>query len=225
MIVSLRALLALLCAVVVSPSARAQVPDPVSFFGHEVGADYKLVNYTDMVRYLRAVESASDRVKLVDIGPTSYGQRTWMSVITSPRNHARLARLREISYAMAHPGDMTRAEAEALAAEGCAVIWIDAGLHATETIAGQNILELVWQMSSRDDAETRRILDNVVLLATPVNPDGYELVANAYMATRSTQTPVLYQRYVGHDNNRDFYALNQLEARNISRVFYRGWCP
>jgi len=205
--------------------AAAQVPDPEGFFGHEVGADYKLINYTDMVRYFRAVEAQSDRVKLADIGPTSYGQRTVMAVITSPKNHARLDRLREISYRMAHPGDMSRAEAEAMAAEGCAVIWIDAGLHATETIAGQNIIELVWRMSSGDGAEVARILDNVVLLATPVNPDGYELVANAYMATRSTQTPVLYQRYVGHDNNRDFYALNQLEARNISRVFYRGWCP
>jgi hypothetical protein len=219
---------AVLCLSVLTCFLRpssAQVPDPKDFFGHEVGADYKLINYTGMVRYFRAVEAASDRMKLVDIGPTSYGQRMWMSVITSPKNHARLARLKEISYAMAHPGDMSRAQAAALADEGCAVIWIDAGLHATETIAGQNILELVWQMNSRDDAETQRILDNVVLLATPVNPDGYELVANAYMATRSTQTPVLYQRYVGHDNNRDFYALNQLEARNISDVFYRGWCP
>ena len=117
-------------------SAAAQVPDPVAFFGHEVGADYKLINYTDMTGYFRAVEAASDRVRLVDIGPTSYGQRMVMAVITSKRNHARLERLREISYAMAHPGDRTRAEAEALAAEGCAVIWIDAGLHATETIAG-----------------------------------------------------------------------------------------
>lgn len=222
----LRAAAALLCAASLSaPLVVAQVPDPVSFFGHEVGADYKLINYTDMSRYFRAVEQASDRVKLVDIGPTSYGQRMVMAIITSKANHARLERLREISYAMAHPGDMKRTEAEALAAEGCSVIWIDAGLHATETIAGQNIIELVWQMASRDDADVQRILDNTVLLATPVNPDGYELVANAYMATRSTQTPVLYQRYVGHDNNRDFYALNQLEARNISRVFYRQWCP
>ena len=217
--------LSLYAALAAARPAAAQVPDPVAFFGHEVGADYKLINYSDMTRYFRAVEAASDRVQLVDIGPTSYGQRMVMAVITSKRNHARLERLREISYAMAHPGDVARADAEALSQEGCAVIWIDAGLHATETIAGQNIIELVWQMASRDDADVQRILDNVVLLATPVNPDGYELVANAYMATRSTQTPVLYQRYVGHDNNRDFYALNQLEARNISEVFYRQWCP
>jgi hypothetical protein len=104
-------------------------------------------------------------------------------------------------------------------------VWIDGGLHATEAIAGQNIIELVWQMTSRDDAEVRRILDEVVLLVCPVNPDGLELIANAYRATRSTTTPVLYQRYIGHDNNRDFYICNQLEAQNINRVFYTDWCP
>ena len=94
----LRAAAALLCVASLSaPLAVAQVPDPVSFFGHEVGADYKLINYTDMSRYFSAVEQASDRVKLVDIGPTSYGQRMVMAIITSKANHARLERLREIT--------------------------------------------------------------------------------------------------------------------------------
>jgi hypothetical protein len=205
-------------------AARAQVPSPVEFLGHEVGADYRLCNYTDMVRYFRAIEAASDRVRLVDIGPTSYGQRMLMAVISAPANLARLDRLRAISVQMAH-ARVDAEEARQLAAEGRAFVWIDAGLHSTEAIAGQNIIELVWQMASRDDDEVRRILDEVVLLACPVNPDGYELVANAYRATRSMTIPVLYQRYIGHDNNRDFYACNQLEAQNVNRVFYREWCP
>lgn len=211
----------------------AQVPSPTEFFGHEVGADYKLINYTDMMRYFRTIEGASKRMKLVDIGETSYGQRMMMAVISSPENLANIEKLRTISVKMAHPGDLDQAGADRLAAAGKPVVWIDAGLHATETIAGQNIIELVWQMNSRNDAEVMRILDEVVLLATPVNPDGYELVANAYMATAdaaagkggSTSTPVLYQRYIGHDNNRDFYACNQKEAQNISRVFCHDWCP
>lgn len=210
-----------------------QVPSPPDFFGHAVGADYKLVNYTDMVRYFRAIEAASDRVKLVDIGATSYGQRMTMAVISSPKNLANLEQLRQISVKLAHPGDLDRVGAERLMQQGKPVVWIDAGLHATEAIAGQNIIELAWQMSSRNDAEVLRILEQVVLLVAPVNPDGLELVANTYMATAdadagkagSMATPVLYQRYVGHDNNRDFYACNQLEAQNISRVFFRDWCP
>lgn len=231
---SLRAaVLFLVAAIHAAFALPAQVPSPTEFFGHEVGADYKLINYTDMMRYFRAVEGQSKRMKLVDIGETSYGQRMMMAIISSPKNLANIDRLREISVKMAHPGDLDAAGAERLAAAGKPVVWIDAGLHATETIAGQNIIELVWQMNSRGDAEVQRILDEVVLLATPVNPDGYELVANAYMATvdpatgqgGSTSTPVLYQRYIGHDNNRDFYACNQKEAQNISRIFCREWCP
>ena len=203
----------------------AQVPSPREFLGHDVGADYQLCNYTDMVRYFRAIAERSDRMRIVDIGPTSYGQRMQMMVISAPANLARLERLREISVAMAHGRGVDAAQAKAFADEGRAFVWIDAGLHSTEAIAGQNIIELVWQMNSRDDDEVRRILDEVVLLACPVNPDGYELVANAYRATRSMTIPVLYQRYIGHDNNRDFYACNQLEAQNVNRVFYRQWCP
>jgi len=230
---SLRAArLSLLAALCTAVALSAQVPSPTEFFGHQVGADYKLINYTDMMRYFRSIEGVSKRMKLVDIGETSYGQRMMMAVISSPENLANIEQLRKLSVKMAHPGDMDPDSASRLVAAGKPVVWIDAGLHATETIAGQNIIELVWQMNSRDDAEVRRILDEVVLLATPVNPDGYELVANAYMATvdakgkgGSTSTPVLYQRYIGHDNNRDFYACNQKEAQNISRVFCRDWCP
>ncbi len=214
------------------PAATAQVPSPLEFLGHEVGADYQLCNYTDLMKYFRAVEAKCDRVRLVDIGPTSYGQRMHMAVISSPQNLARLERLREISVTLAK-GRLDKQKAAALTAEGRAFVWIDAGLHATEAIAGQNVIELVWQMASRDDDEVRRILDEVVLLACPVNPDGLELIANAYRATRvadpdgrgSMSIPVLYQRYIGHDNNRDFYACNQVEAQNVNRVFYREWCP
>lgn len=213
-----------LLAALLATTLAAQVQSPLQFLGHEVGADYQLCNYTDMVRYFRAIEQQSDRMRLVDIGPTSYGQRLLMAVISSPQNLARLERLRNICQQLSK-ARIDAPTAAALAEEGRAMVWIDGGLHSTEAIAGQNIIELVWQMNSRNDAEVRRILDEVVLLVCPVNPDGYELVANAYRATRSMTIPVLYQRYIGHDNNRDFYACNQLEAQNVNRVFYADWCP
>ncbi len=205
-------------------SAFAQLPSPLQFLGHEVGADYKLCNHTNLLRYFEAVDAASDRVKLVDIGTTSYGRRLTMAVITSPENHARLDELRTISTTLCG-ARVEEAEAMDLVEQGRAVVWIDAGLHSNESIAGQNVIELVWQMASRNDAEVRRILDEVVLLACPVNPDGMELVANAYAATGSIDIPILYQRFIGHDNNRDFYACNMEETRAVSRVFFTDWCP
>ena len=37
--------------------------------------------------------------------------------------------------------------------------------------------------------------------------------------------PRLYQKYIGHDNNRDFFASTQAETENINRVLYHDWLP
>jgi hypothetical protein len=215
----------LLCSVLLAGLVAAQVPSPVQFLGYEVGADERLCNYTDLLRYFRAVAAATDRVRLVEIGKSSYGQPMVMAVITSPANQARLEQLRTTSVRLCRARDADAAAVRQLAEDGRAVVWIDAGLHATEAIAGQNVIELVWQMASRKDAEAQQILDEVVLLACPVNPDGLELVADSYAATKRMDPPVLYQRFCGHDNNRDFYACNQVETQNVSRVFFTDWCP
>src|SRR5688572_24040014 len=129
----------LLATSLLAPFASAQVPSPKEFLGHEVGADYTLCNYTDMMRYFRAIEGKCDRMRIVDIGSTSYGQRMHMMVMSSPANLAKLERLRAIAVTLAK-GRVSAAEAKELAAEGRAFVWIDAGLHATEAIAGQNIV-------------------------------------------------------------------------------------
>lgn len=211
-------------ALLVAAGLAAQVPSPTEFLGHEIGADHRLCNHTDLLRYFEAIDAASDRVKLVELGATSYGRKLVMAVITSPANHERLDELRTISQRLCRARD-DEAVAETLVEKGRAVVWVDAGLHSNESIAAQNVIELVWQMALRDDAEVQRILDEVVLLACPVNPDGLELVANAYRATGSLDVPILYQRFVGHDNNRDYYACNQQETRLVSRVFFTDWCP
>src|SRR5581483_358559 len=64
---------------------------------------------------------------------------------------------------------LTDEQARALAAEGKAVVWVDGGLHATEVLGAQQLIETVWQMVSRDDAETKRFLSDVILLCCLVN--------------------------------------------------------
>ena len=223
---SLRPLSLFVAILAGSASATAQqVPSPKEFLGQEVGADHYLCNDTDMMRYFRAVEAATPRVRIREIGTSGYGRTMHLAVITSPRNQERIEQLRATSRRLMAARDTDEAVVQRLAAEGTAVVWIDAGMHSTEAIAAQNIIELVWQMASRTDPEVMRILDNVVLLACPANPDGQEMVANAYAATRTMNIPVLYQRYSGHDNNRDYYANNCAETRNISRQLYIEWCP
>jgi hypothetical protein len=213
------------------PAAAASVTDPKTQFGFSVGDDYRLVNYRQLVAYWKKLDAESERMKLVEIGKTAEGRTMIMAVITSPRNHARLARLKDISKRLALAEGLDDGAARKLAGEGKAVVWIDGGLHATEILGSQQLVELVWRMVSRDDPETLRILDDVVLLAVPANPDGLDLVADWYMrekepAKRSMGgVPVLYQKYIGHDNNRDFYMNTQPETKAMSRQLYIEWHP
>src|SRR4029434_8069955 len=85
-------------------------------------------------------------------------------------------------------------------------------------------------LSSCNDRETLRILNDDIVLLVHVNPDGMQLVSNWYMKDadtlkRSMNIPRLYQKYIGHDNNRDFYILNHPESQNIARIQYFEWFP
>jgi len=211
--------------------SRDDLTSPKEQFGFDVGADYRLVSYSQLLAYWRVLDAESDRLSLQTIGRTAEGRTMMMAVVTSPANHRKLGRYKEISRRLALAEGLSDAQAEALAAKGKAVVLIDGGLHATEVLGSQQLIELVWQMASRNDAETRRILDNVILLAVPSNPDGLDLVADWYMrekdpVKRTTRgLPRLYQKYIGHDNNRDFYMITQPETEAVSRVMYLEWFP
>ncbi len=211
--------------------SQSSVTSPKEEFGFEVGADYSLINYSQLLSYWEKLDRESDRLTLTRIGTTAEGRPMIMAIITSPENQKRLSRYKDISRRLALAEGLTDKQARLLAAEGRAVVQIDGGLHATEVLGSQQLIELVWQMVSWRDPETLRILDQVILLAIPSNPDGLELVANWYMrekdpAKRTTRfVPRLYQKYIGHDNNRDFYMITQPETEAISRVMYLEWFP
>lgn len=214
-----------------SAAAQQRVTSPEQQFGHPIGADYVLPNYTDFSKYWEKLARESDRMVLDTIGLTAEGRPQLMAIITSPANHQNLERYRQISERLARAEGVDSAEAARLAAEGKGVVWIDGGLHATEVLGAQQLMETVYQLVSGQDAETRRFLDDLIIIATHANPDGMELVSNWYMREsdpkkRSTGgVPRLYQKYVGHDNNRDFYMVSQPESENMNRILYRTWYP
>src|SRR5256885_1388668 len=221
----------LVAAALVAPPAPAQhrVTTPRQALGFDVGADYHLATYTQLEAYWRTLARESPRMVLREIGKTAEGRPQLMAIITAPANHKRLARYEDIARRLALAQELTDEQAHALAREGKAAVWIDGGLHATEVLGAHQLLELVYQMVSRDDPETRRILDDVILLAVHANPDGMELVSSWYMREsdslkRSTAgIPRLYQKYIGHDNNRDFYMVTQPEPKTMAGVIFGEW--
>ncbi len=210
-------------------SCGSEITTPAEFFGHEIGADYILLNYTQLVDYWQVLDDQSDRMTLVDIGETVMGQTMWMAIITSPGNHRRLDRYKEISRQLALAEGLTDEEARELAIEGKAVVWIDGGTHSSEIVNHQAEFELVYEMLSRDDREVMRFLDDVILLTLVTNPDGMNIVADWYMGDPQNrnpwQLPEMFHKYIGGDTNRDHYMSNQPETEHINRVLYREWFP
>jgi hypothetical protein len=211
--------------------AQVQITSPREHFGFSIGDDYHLATYTQFDDYWHKLAAESPRMVLEDIGPTAEGRRQLMAIVTSPDNHQNLDRYRDISRRLALAEGLTDEEAQELAKQGRAVVWIDGGLHGSEVLGAHQLIEMSYQMVSRTDEETMRFLDNVIVLLTQANPDGMEIVSGWYMretdpTKRSTDDlPRLYHKYVGHDNNRDSYMVSQPETENMARILYREWMP
>jgi len=211
-------------------TATSKLTSPKEQFGWDVGDDYRLVNYTQYVDYIKKLDQQSDRMTVVEIGKTEEGRPELTAIITSPENHKKLAQYKEMNRKLAL-GEVSDEQAHQLAKEGKSVVWIDGGLHATEVLGAQQLIEIIYRLNTKTDPETMRILNDDIILCTLINPDGMELVSNWYMRTpdekqRSTNgIPRLYQKYIGHDDNRDFYMMNMSESVNANKVMYREWYP
>jgi hypothetical protein len=233
------AIAAALFACTLAAQTPPKVTTPKQALGFNLGDDYQMATYGQLETYWKKLASESDRMKLVSIGKTEEGRDQWMAILSSPDNLKNLDHYKEISARLAHAEGVTEEQAHALAGEGKAVIWIDGGLHASETVGSQQLMETVYQLVSRTDAETMRFLNDAIILCVQANPDGQELVANWYMrgsenpnaplkepAQRNMNgLPRLYAKYVGHDDNRDFYMSNMKETTNMNRQLFIEWFP
>jgi len=215
-----------------SLAAQAQLTSPREFFGFNLGDDYHLANYQQISAYWRKLDEESDRMEVREIGRTAEGRTMLMAIVSSPENIRNLDRFQDISRRLALAEGLTDDEARRMAKDGRAVVWIDGGLHATEVLGAQQLAETIWQMVSGTDDETMRIRNEVIILFVHANPDGNDLTADWYnrnpvpeRRTNAPGLPRLYQKYIGHDNNRDFYGSTQPETEAMNRVMYHEWLP
>lgn len=212
-------------------SLGQQIPSPKEHFGFNIGDNYRLATYAHTESFFKKLDQSSDRAIMQTIGKTEEGRDQFMMIVTSPANQIKLTSYKEISQKLARAENLSDADARKLAADGKAVVWIDGGLHATEVVGAHQLIEIAYQLCSRNDDETKYILDNVIVLIVHANPDGQELVSNWYMRNSDSSKrttaylPRLYEKYAGHDNNRDFYMMNLKETQNMGRQLYVEWIP
>ncbi|KYG71780.1 zinc carboxypeptidase [Roseivirga ehrenbergii] len=226
---SIKILFALLFLACFSLSAQ-KIPHPRETFGHEVGADYKLADYDQMLEYYDKLAASTDRVQMIEIGKSVMGRPMKLVFISSEENMKKLEQWREISEKLSR-AEISEAEARKLSKEGKAIVWFDGGMHATERAHAQMTSELMWRIASEESEEMQKIRDNVITLVVPViNPDGVDIVVDWYRKTlgtpyESSSPPILYQKYVGHDNNRDWFMNNMPETKAVTTVLYNQWYP
>lgn len=204
---------------------------PETFFGFRMGADRKLANWDKLHEYYTLLAKSSNKLKLVELGKSSEGRPYVALFISSPANLAKLDRYKQLNARLADPRGLSEAEARTLTAEARAVIVQSFALHSSEVAAAQTAAEFVYDSLTRTDEEATRILDNVISIVMPsINPDGTQMIADWYMKHVGTEyeaagLPWLYQKYAGHDNNRDGFALNLPESQHLGRLLYREWIP
>ena len=223
--------LALLLTVAYTDAQQPALPSPEKFFGFQMGADRKLAGWDKLHEYYQVLAKSSNKMRLVDLGKTSEGRPYVALFISSPANLAKFDHYKQINARLADPRGLTEAEAKKLTAEGKAVIIQSFALHSSEVAASQTAAEFVYDSLTRTDPEAQLILDNVISIVMPsINPDGTQMIADWYMKYAGTpheasNLPWLYQKYAGHDNNRDGFALNLPESQHLGRLMYREWMP
>jgi hypothetical protein len=212
--------------------AQTQTTPPDKFFGFQLGSDRQIARWDKIVEYFLLLEKQSDgKMQVVNMGPSTQGNPFLLAILSSSKNLANLPQLRQVNAKISDPRGLTEQEVKRLVAQGKAVMCQTMSLHASEIGGTQMAPELTYDLLTRTDEETQRILDNVVFLLVPsFNPDGQIMVTDWYRKTvggphEGADLPWLYHKYAGHDNNRDAFQTNLVESQYMARILFREWMP
>ncbi|MFB3825283.1 MAG: M14 metallopeptidase family protein [Bryobacteraceae bacterium] len=209
----------------------AAPPTPEAFFGHRMGADRTVLDWSKVVSYFHELQRGSDRIRVSELGKSTEGRPFIAAVISAPETLRNLDRYIDIQRRLADPRITTPAEAEKLIGAGKTVVMITCSIHATEIGAIPAAIEFTYDLLTSERPRLRTILHNTVFLLVPsLNPDGLDKVTQWYRKTlgtpyEGTAPPELYHKYVGHDNNRDWYIHSQVETQLTIAKLHNVWHP
>ena len=233
--------------------AAQSIPAPADTLGFTPGDDRKLASWAQVVDYFKKLDTASDRVIFEEIGKSTMGAPFVYATISSPENLKNLERYKQINALLADPRRMAAALplvvsdvknnsqkrrlslpediSAQLIRDGKTIVLITCGVHSTEVGSTLSSMLIAHKLASSNEPEVQNILKNTIILLVPsLNPDGVDIVKNWYDKTvgtpyEATTPPELYHKYVGHDNNRDWYAFTQVETQLTVDKIHNVWHP
>jgi hypothetical protein len=218
--------------------AQTKIPSPADTLGFAPGDDKKLASWNQVVDYFQKLDQSSDRVQFQEIGKSTMGAPFVYATISAPENLKNLERYKQINAKLADPRtfinkarNVPDATAQSLINQGKTIVLITCGIHSTEVGSTLSSMLIAHRLASSNEPEIQRILQNTIVLLVPsLNPDGVDIVKNWYDKTLGTKfegttPPELYHKYVGHDNNRDWYAFTQIETQLTVDKIHNEWHP
>ena len=226
------ALVTLASGLVPAASVLAQgstVPTPASVLGYRVGADRKLADWNEVVGYFGKLAAATPAVSIETLGKTTMGKPLIAAIISTPEN----VKAREAIFAgqrkLADPRVLKTADESEMYAHQPAVLVIQCNIHSDEIASSQMAMELAYRLATNDTLQAE-LRNAVVILIPSVNPDGEEMVVEWYRSQLGTQweggeMPWIYNKYTGHDDNRDWFMMTQIETRLVTHALYKEWLP
>lgn len=215
-----------------SVARESAIPSPEQFLGFRVGADKKLARWDKIVDYMNLVAKNSDRVRVREVGKTTENNPFLLMEIAAPETLKNLEYFKKLERKLYFQGGSpTNAERDEIFHSGKTVVLITCAMHSTEIGATQMVIELVHRLATENSPVVKKILDNTIFLLVPcLNPDGQIMVTDWYNRNVGTEfepspLPYLYQKYIGHDNNRDMYMFTQKESQMTAQILWHDWFP
>ncbi|HEY0657875.1 MAG TPA: M14 family zinc carboxypeptidase, partial [Pyrinomonadaceae bacterium] len=213
--------------------AQTKIPAPNEILGFTPGDDRKLASWAQTVEYFQKLDAASDRMKFETIGKTTLDRPFTYATISTPENLRNLEKYKQINKKLADPRTIKSNDkiAQSLIKQGKTIVLITCGIHSTEVGSTLSSMLIAHRLATSNEPEIQKILENTIILLVPsLNPDGVDIVKNWYDKTlgtpyEGTSPPELYHKYVGHDNNRDWYAFTQVETQLTVDKIHNVWHP
>ena len=209
--------------------ADPRVPTPFKVLGYVPGTVGRLSYVADVTRYFRALDDASPRVKVFDLGTSDEGRPMIVAAIADSATIERLQHYRDITAALADPRRLSADSAQRLITGGKAIYYASGSIHSPETGSPEMLMELAYRLAVEDTPFIRQIRDSIITLITPVTEvDGRDRQVDVYRyrkANRNIGPPLVYWgKYTAHDNNRDGIVMSQVLTRTMMNAFFT-WHP
>ncbi|MDB4916467.1 MAG: hypothetical protein JWM95_4111 [Gemmatimonadetes bacterium] len=144
------------------------IPTPRDVLGHHAGAPKTLTYYADQLRYYRALEKATGRVKVETIGKSDEGRELVVVWVSSDNNMKHLPGNRANLARIADPRGMTEQQVHTLIADTKPHYHLMGGLHSGETGPSEMLMELVYRLATETSPIITQIRNNVYVSVTPV---------------------------------------------------------